>query len=244
MHATNVAREPRRRSRMLPWGTAAAALLVIGLVIALVARSGDDAPATARAPAAKAADIAASARAEEVATRFLEAFGAFNLEEMTTYLAEDASIASMGAQDDPRLLVSWLEATGYRQTLGSCAEQGNAGSGRVRCPYDFHALRSAELGRGPFTGSAFELTVREGKIVHVAQGWEIEKFSPRVWEPFADWVSNAHPKDVAVMYTDGCCNVRLTEKSIRLWEQNTQSYVDDVKRNRRKVSGASSVRSG
>jgi hypothetical protein len=244
MHATNVAREPRRRSRMLPWGTAAAALLVIGLVIALVARSGDDAPATAQAPAAKAADIAASARAEEVATRFLEAFGAFDLKKMTTYLAEDASIASMGAQDDPRLLVSYLEVTGYRQTLGSCEEQGNPGSGSVRCPYDFHALRSAELGRGPFTGSAFELTVRDGKIVHVAQGWEIEDFSPRVWEPFADWVSKAHPRDVAVMYTDGCCNVRLTEKSIRLWEQNTQGYVDDVKRNRRKASRASSVRSG
>jgi hypothetical protein len=244
MHATNVAREPRRRSRMLPWGTAAAALLVIGLVIALVARSGDDAPATAQAPAAKAADIAASARAEEVATRFLEAFGAFDLKKMTTYLAEDASIASMGAQDDPRLLVSYLEATGYRQTLGSCEEQGNAGSGSVRCPFDFHALGSAQLGRGPFTGSAFELTVRDGKIVHVAQGWEIEKFSPRMWEPFLGWVSKARPKDVAVMYTDGCCNVRLSEKSIRLWERNTQGYVDEVKRNRRKVSGESSVRSG
>jgi hypothetical protein len=38
--------------------------------------------------------------------------------------------------------------------------------------------------------------------------------------------------------------VRLTEESIRLWERNTQRYVDEVKRNRRSVSRASSVRSG
>ena len=38
--------------------------------------------------------------------------------------------------------------------------------------------------------------------------------------------------------------VRLSEESIRLWERHTHGYVDEAKRNRRKVSRASSVRSG
>jgi hypothetical protein len=43
-------------------------------------------------------------------------------------------------------------------------------------------------------------------------------------------VSKAHPKDAAVMYTDGCCNVRLTEESIRLWDRRTREYVEEMGR--------------
>ena len=54
-------------------------------------------------------------------------------------------------------------------------------------------------------------------------------FSPQVWEPFADWVSTTHPDDAAVMYQDATLSsVRLTEKSIRLWEQRTREYVKEV----------------
>jgi hypothetical protein len=166
----------------------------------------------------------------EVATGFLEAYGAFDVEQAMTYLADDATIASMGAQDDPRLLISWLEATGYQQILDSCEELGNPGSGSIRCSFDFHALRSGEIGRGPFGGSSFDLVVRDGEIAKVSQNWEIENFSPQVWEPFAGWVSKAHPKDAAVMYTDGCCNVRLTEESIRLWDRRTREYVEEMGR--------------
>jgi hypothetical protein len=245
MHATKVAREPVRRSRMLLLGATAAAVLLIALVVVLV-QSRDDAPAGARAPvAAEAPESTVSARAEEVARGFLEAYGAFDVERLTTYLADDATIASMGADDDPRLLMSWLEATGYQQMLGSCEQAGNSSSGSIRCPFEFYALRSGEIGRGPFGGGSFDLVVRDGKVVQVSQGWEIEKFSPQMWEPFAKWLSKVHAKDAAVMYLDANLTaVRLNEESIRLWERHTQGYVDEVKRNRRKVSRASSVRSG
>ena len=166
------------------------------------------------------------ASAMEVATGFLEAFGALDVERAMTYLADDATIASMGADDDLRLLISWLEATGYRQILNSCEQGGAAAPGSIRCTYDFHALRSGEIGRGPYGGSSFDLTVRNGKIVQAAQNWEIEKFSPQVWEPFANWVSKAYPKDAAVMYQDEShSGVRLSAESIRLWELRTQEYV-------------------
>jgi hypothetical protein len=245
MDTTKVERKPVRPSRMLLLGVTTAAVLLIALIVLLV-QTRDQTPATAQAPAvAETPENTVNARADEVATSFLEAYGAFDVERAMSYLADDATIASMGADDDPRLLISWLEATGYRQILHSCEQLGSSASSSIRCPFDFHGLRSGEIGRGPFSGSSFDLVVRDGEIVHVSQGWEIGKFSPQVWEPFARWVSKAHPKDAAVMYLDEThSGVRLSEESIRLWERNTQRYMDEVKRNRRNVSRASSVRSG
>ena len=49
---------------------------------------------------------------------------------------------------------------------------------------------------------------------------EIEEFGPQMWDPFADWVATNHPEDVAVMYEDETQSLeRVTEESIRLWEQ-------------------------
>ena len=167
--------------------------------------------------------------AEEVSTGFLEAYGAFDVEQARTYLAPGARIASMTGQDDLRLLISYLEATGYEQILDSCegvSDRPDSASGKIRCTFDFHGLRSGEVGRGPFGGSSFDLIVHDGKIVEARQDWEIEKFSPQMWEPFAGWVTTAHPKDAAVMYTDEThSNVRLTEESVRLWGKHSLEYV-------------------
>ena len=73
----------------------------------------------------------------EVATSFLGAYGAFNADQAITYLADDADISQMiasvgarsveGALEEFRLLISLLEATGYKQTLSSCEELGSSG---------------------------------------------------------------------------------------------------------------------
>ena len=111
--------------------------------------------------------------------------------------------------------------------LEPCEELGGTGWSTVRCPFDFHAIRSDEIGRGPFSGSYFELIIRDGKILYLTQNWGIEQFGPQMWDPFARWVSKRHPKDVAVMYSDeGQTNVTLTEESIRLWELRTREYVN------------------
>jgi hypothetical protein len=227
----------RQHKRQRRWsggkriGALAAAAVAIALIAAfLIFQRREEAPATDQTPvAAEAPENTVNARAEEVATGFLEAYGAFDVEQAMTYLADDATIASLGAQDDLRLLTSWLEATGYQQILGSCKGVGNSASGTIRCTFDFHGLRSGEIGLGPFGGSSFDLVVRDGKIVQASQAWEIEKFSPQVWEPFANWVSKAHPKDAAVMYQDeSYSTVRLTRESIRLWELRTREYVEEV----------------
>jgi hypothetical protein len=207
----------------------------VAAAIGLVACSGpDDTPRVENA-ATTGPDEAPETTAENVATGFLEAYGAFDVDQATTYLADDADTSDLmlgperveGTQEKLRLNLSMLEAVGYKQLLDSC-EGTNIGASAtaVRCTFDFHFLRSDELRKGPFRGSSFDLTVRDGEIVRASVSWEMAKFSPQMWEPFAGWVSKAHPEDAAVMYTDGTYSLtRLTEESIRLWEQRSREYV-------------------
>jgi len=224
-------RRQRRTARNRKIGAIAVAA-VIGLaavVLILETRPGKDVTAPATEPSVV---NPADTEAVLVASGFLEAFGAFDAERARTYLAEGADITGMtegmGVEGLP-LMISWLEASGYQQTITSC-EAGTSGTDTsVLCTFDFHGLRSDEIGRGPFTGSDFAITVRDGAISRASMTWETQKFSPQMWEPFADWVSTIHPKDAAVMYQDATLtNFRLTEESIRLWDQHTREYVKEV----------------
>jgi hypothetical protein len=239
MHRTEVNREPKRLHRGLPIGAAAVAVLLIG-----ACQSRGEAPVTDQAPVAtEAPEIQMNAAAEEVATGFLEAYGDFDVDRAISYLAADADIAALsgsvggapsvqGTLREFRLFVSFLEAQGYKQMLNSCDELGSSPSGTIlRCAFDYHAIRSDEIGLGPFSGSSFLLTVRDGQIVRASKTWGIAEFSPQMWEPFAEWVSTTYPEDAAVMYEDETYSgVRFTEESIRLWEKRSREYVDEVGR--------------
>jgi hypothetical protein len=196
----------------------------------------EPAPADPEAPAASPGP----ATAEEVAAGFLEAYGAFDVEEAITYLADDADlsglVSSVGAQsvpdatvDDFRLVVALLEAMGYKQILHPCEQLASSTSGtELRCPFDYQFLRSDEIGLGPYSGSYWDLTVRDGEIVQASKTWEITEFSPQMWDPFARWVATNYPEDAAIMYTGS--GGALTEDSIALWEQRTREYVEEVGR--------------
>jgi hypothetical protein len=227
---------PTNRNRKIGASAVAAALAVVALVAIL-------GPKSTTPPTEPSASPAAVTPEEDVATSFVEAFGAFDEDQALTYLADDADISelmtSVGAQgvegtrEELRLLISLMEAEGYEQMLHSCEATGSFSFGtNVRCTFDFHLIRSDEIGRGPFSGSAFDLTVRDGKIVGASMSFEVEEFSPQMWEPFASWVSTAYPEDAALMYGDETYSgTRLTEESIRLWERHTRGYVKEVKQN-------------
>ena len=212
-------------------GVAAVALFV------LAACDGDDeAPVTAEPSATAVTHM----NAEDVAAQFVAALGAFDVDRAIGYLAEDAEISALligtasveGPEEELRLNLSMLEAQAYEQRVDPCEETGTSISGTsVRCPFDFHLFGSDEIGRGPYGGSYFDLTVLDGEIVRGSVSYEIERFSPEMWEPFAEWVSTTHPDDAAVMYTDGTYSgVRISEESIRLWERHVQGYVNAVDR--------------
>jgi hypothetical protein len=221
------------RNRKVGAFAVAAAVGLAAVVLILATRPGEEEATTGDQPTVSPADT----RAEEVATGFVEAYGAFDADQAIIYLADDADISelmtSVGAQgvegtlEEFRLLISLMEAEGYQQMLDSCEATGSFSFGtNVRCTFDFHLLRSDEIGLGPFSGSAFDLAVRDGEIVGAEMFFEVDEFSPRMWEPFASWVSTAYPEDAAVMYEDGTYSgARLTEDSIRLWELRSREYV-------------------
>jgi hypothetical protein len=158
-------------------------------------RRRGNAPTTDQPPATTGAqEEAAGATPEEIATGFLEAFGAFDVDRATGYLAADAEISALligtasveGAEEELRLDLSMLEAQGYEQQLSSCEETNTSVSVTgVRCPFEFHLFGSDEIGRGPYSGSYFDVTVLDGEVVRASVTNEIEEFSPEMWEPFA-----------------------------------------------------------
>jgi len=215
-------------------GVAAVMLFLLG-----ACDGGGDAPAADQQSVATGAPKEpANATAEEIATGFLEAFGAFDVDRATGYLAADAEISALligtasveGAEEELRLNLSMLEAQGYEQRLGSCEETSTSVSGTgVRCPFEFHLFGSDEIGRGPYSGSYFDVTILDGEVVRGSVSYEIEEFSPEMWEPFAEWVSTTYPDDAAAMYTDGTyTGVRISEQSIRLWGQHVPEYVEEA----------------
>jgi hypothetical protein len=205
------------------------------LVVLAACDGGDEAPATV-------SPTPPEASAEEIATSFVEAYGAFDAEEAITYLARDAAIVDLfgsvgahrgveGSPDELRLLISLLKAEGYRQLLDSCEAQASASASgtTIHCPFDFHLFGSDRLGLGPYGGSSFDITVLDGEIVRADATFEVEEFSSEMWEPFEAWVSEAHPDDATAMYEDEThTGVRLSEESVRLWRRHLREYVREM----------------
>jgi hypothetical protein len=232
----------RKQERKRKVGALAVAAVIVIVATVAIVRNLDAGVGKDGTPADQPSTVnPATATPQEVATSFVQAYGAFDADRAIAYVADDADILSLvtsvgnangveGTSDGLRLHLSLLEAVGYEQLRDSCEEAGNSASDSfVRCTFDFHFLRSDEIGRGPFHGSYFDLTVRDGEIVRASVYWEIEAFSPQMWEPFASWVSSTHPEDAAVMYRDETyTEARLTKDSIQLWERNSRQYVNAV----------------
>ena len=188
----------------------------------------------------------ADAAAEEAARGFLDAYAAFDAQKAMTYVADDADLTGLVDPQVPAdteglsLMLSLFEAWGYKLILTSCETVAHESDTSVVCDVDVHGIRSDEIGRGPFSGSYFVITVRDGAIVRAWVSKPPEKFERRMWEPFAEWVSSTYPRDAAVMYVEGTLEPRFSLESvptleprfslesIRLWEQHTRDYVKAV----------------
>jgi hypothetical protein len=223
-------KEVEVRNRITKVGTFIVATAIGLVVVACTSgpRDGQDATTPADEPSVAPVD----ATVVEVATDFVDAFGAFDADRALGDLADGADLAGLNGVDgsaELRLLLSLLEAQGYEQMGTSCRQTGSSASGTdVRCTFEFHAIRSDEIGRGPYSGSYFDLTVRDGEIVRPSLYWETKEFSTYLWEPFATWVSERYPKDGAVMYNASYSDFLLSEESIRLWEEHSREYVKEM----------------
>lgn len=225
-----------RNRKVAAFGVAAVIALVAAVLI-LVTVPGDERAATPADEPPVAEPVGATP--VEVATGFVRAYGTFDADRAITYLADDAIVSVQtgafdagAAPEEWSLSLTWWKAAGYEQLLDPCEETFTTSSGTiVRCTFDFHLFGSDRIGRGPFTGSYWDLTVRDGQIEVVSQAVQIDEFSPQMWEPFATWVADTHPKDADVMYpSEAQSEFVITERSIRLWGEHVDGYVREVKR--------------
>jgi basic membrane lipoprotein Med (substrate-binding protein (PBP1-ABC) superfamily)/DNA-binding SARP family transcriptional activator len=171
--------------------------------------------------------------AEDIAREFLHAFATFDVDRALGYLSSDAVAGLSETPEAFRQFASLLEGWGYKESITGCEQrEASADSVSLRCAFDYHTLGSDQLGIGPYSGSYWDLTVRDGIIVSASQTWEYTAngFGEQLWDPYARWVSTAYPEDAAVMYLDQAhTTFRVSEESARLWEQHTQEYVDEVR---------------
>jgi hypothetical protein len=220
----------RRRANL-----AAVALVVVG-ALALATCDGDRTePATDQTPVATdAADVIATDTAVEVARGFFEAYSAFDAEQAISYLADDADISGLmedynqeGDVDQLPRILAWLDVLDTQLMLRSCDELTSSATGTtVRCGYDYHFMGSDELGLGPYDGSYYDLTVRDGEIVRATGHIEISVSSYQTWTPFDVWIKANNPADAEVMYNDPThSGPSLTDESFRLWDQRVQEWV-------------------
>ncbi|MGH8926769.1 MAG: hypothetical protein ACRDWH_00335 [Acidimicrobiia bacterium] len=207
-----------------------AALLV---VLAACAPAATATTPTTTAPAvsttvATSVSLADPTAAVDLATRFVAAYAANDADTMALYLTAEALSEFGGSVEAMRLEFRFNEAQTFKHMFDSCEVQETSPSGTtVRCPYAYHGIRSDEMGLGPYTGSWYDLVILDGRIVSVEDHIVFLQngFDAQVWGPFADWVTETYPEDVAVMYTPGQTNVRITEESVALWEQRSREFV-------------------
>jgi len=210
----------------------AVAISVVALVVALGTWiSSDPAPTSASGPAR------GDGGAATAAAGFLRAYGELDADRAIGFLADDADLSllvrSIGAEDvegterEFRWYVDLLGAWRYQQTLGSCDEiESSDPDTVVRCGFDYDFLGSDDLGLGPYTGSSFDVAVRDGEVVSVSKFWAFDRFSREMWEPFGEWIASAHPGAATRMYQDPSRRgVRLDLGSIRRWARYTDAFV-------------------
>jgi hypothetical protein len=183
---------------------------------------------------------------EAVAGEFLDAYGSFDADTAISYLTKNASVtgdfivAGSDAAEQLRLTLAHDRAEGYQQTIKDCVQVGTSAPGwmvagpSVSCAFDMQSTRSGEIGLDPYTGNAWRLTVRDGKIVwaHQSIPYGTNGYLEQIARPFATWMSINHPDEMLTMYLDKQgWEVRYTEDANRLWEQRSAEYVAVVKQN-------------
>jgi hypothetical protein len=233
-------RDRKRRNQRIAAGVVGIAVFVAAVWIVTSGASSDLTQRPANEPSTVKTDAA-----EDVVRGFLAAFGAFDPEAAMTYVADDADLRWLIEPPAPAnekglsLELALLKAQRVQLTITSCQAVPFGSATSVVCGFDFNAIASDVLGLGPFTGSTFVFTVRDGEIVKAASNPNLKKFRSQMGAPFAEWVAATYPRDFPVMYNTGSIPPnpegfkrvygRATEESMRLWRLHIPEYVKAVK---------------
>jgi hypothetical protein len=167
------------------------------------------------------------AAALRAATGFVDAFADVDVRRARRWMSTKATTAGDLGRD-------WAAVSRYFAATGRIIPQrchavsGTGGTTYVVCPFSYQLLGSAELGRGPYRGSYFDLTTRAGRVARASMYFEYRNgFNAQMWSPMATWMNRTHPHDAAVMYADFPDDSawQLSDRAIRLWAHRAQDFV-------------------
>ena len=228
-----------------------AAVIIIGAVIGLIATGRDEVepvapPTTQAAPTTTAAPPTTEAPAPlEIAAAFVEALNNYDGAAMEALLSPGATIdGGLAAipSDFPRV-ADYERALGTTFSLGECRQVDRAGASitvGVSCEYTFENDWSRALGidlpqRLPeeTPGNLYTFQIADGEITRL-EARVTQAFFTRVLLPFVEWLEQAHPDDVDLMFVVGPRapwpgnRPLMNPDALALWERYSKEFVDFV----------------
>ena len=218
---------PARRRGLVAAGLVAAGAATI--VTVMVATGDDDtvgpASGTAVEPVSRATAFLEAAyggppgEAEGMVSPDLELTGA-------------AVAAGQETRADWERELAWTRVLDYELVDVACQPGPATAAGSVvTCEYALHGTGSKQLGLGPYGGNTMRLTITDGLITQIDEtlNYIDNGFSDELWVPFANWVRQEHPADVARMYTSADQSLpRLDAVSLGLWDERVDEYVAET----------------
>lgn len=151
-------------------------------------------------------------------------------EAVRALVTDDAVIDDLAVSnaDDYLLVAEFEPATGWRYMRPVCTATVLEPPVEVNCTYTMENAWSQALGVGPFTGSSFEFVIADGQIQQIRHSFDSSQFSPQVFDVFLEWLTDAYPNDVDVMWDSSSGNALLTPEALALFEQHTTEFVSSL----------------
>jgi hypothetical protein len=209
---------PHRRRNLTALVAAFALVLVVGAIIALLAATQTQEPATPT----------------DVTQAFIDARNAGDGESLSAMLSEGAFIYGSGADSSATLAsqAEWFGAVGWEWTLVDCEEGPGSAETQVHCSYAHDNAWSRALGMEQINdGGAFTFVVADGTIKSFVHDWQQTTFSPAVWVVFVTWVRDNHIEQLPVILSDECCTAITTAEANAVWQELTAEFVAEVEAN-------------
>ena len=221
----------RRRRTWAVGGLVAASIV---LSAALVWQDGRE-PGAVVDPASPARSIGPMNADEQLAHDFVSSYFAFDRTRAASYVADDVTPALRRELGED----GWLRQNRLEEALGTeghvdgcfqieAREPDDAGVG---CLYTVGSLGLAELGRGPFSGNLFTVTLHDGKVVDFYTTTGANDYDEFVWGPFWSWIEETHASDIPALQEMDDPDLTRPEvaRVIRLWHRVGQAYVAALK---------------
>jgi hypothetical protein len=234
--------EPPSRRSPIGWVALAAAaviVVIVGFVITTGDSNEDPAPADQPQPTSTAGAPDSAVAADEsspdlsalaaVGDGLVGALASHDAAAAVELVNEEASLDFFAASDRESFetLFGWFDATGMRFEPDNCQAFE---TGVVSCFVFQSNLWSDAVDVDPVM-SHLSLTIENGKVVRL-DGEVDGEWGQLVFIPFADFTAANHPDDLDTMWlrdaTGSIEGVRLSDRSVELFEQYTAEYVEAV----------------